>query len=373
MERKGSICYLHNAPEAYTATAQESGLHPDEKGRILWHIVNFTPDQDKHKTIRALEHAYAAWQEAFDLIPPVGRVIFFETTDDILKAHSKHYFLAPKMKEQALTRPDGSVLRFQHKWPFDDMGGVLAHVIPGRPDVFYDEGENWGDILKWEGNVLFASLKNTAIHEIGHTLGLGHSNDKAAIMYPQSTGLESLGLDDRAGLSAFWGDRKLELAAKLKAPTIVKASEEEASAALLLEALKYFGIREVAGTSSHPDIIQWIRSFFPGETDDSGTAWCSIFLNAICKAAGLERSGSASARSWLQIGKAVQWEERKAGDIAIFWREDPSSWKGHVSVYVNDRDLKGSIRCLGGNQNNAVNIATYDKGQLLGLRRLSKV
>ena len=123
------------------------------------------------------------------------------------------------------------------------------------------------------------------------------------------------------------------------------------------------------GIESDPEILEWIREYFPGITDDSEVAWCSIFMNHVADLAGLERTGKATARSWLDVG--IEIDQPKTGDVVIFWRESINSWKGHVGIYINDRG-DGRIRVLGGNQSNAVNIRSYSKGQVLGYRRLQK-
>lgn len=362
------ICSHQIAPQDYTVL----GLHdikPDKDGNIYWHGVNFTPDQPVHKSVLAFREAYDIWQIAMDAIPPVGRYITFRSTDDYNKAHTKLMFLDPGKRHHKITRVDGVVMDFEHRWPFDGMGKVLAHVPPDLDDIYFDEGENWADMTKWQGGQLIVDLMNVTLHEIGHTLDLGHSPVKGSVMYPQAgVDLDRLHDDDMQGLIKVWGDKKTKAAA-LNAKIVSQTAPD-----LLHVALQYYGIREISGEQSHPDIIAMIRQLFPSATDDSAVPWCSIFINAVAKLAGYEHTNSGLARSWLDIGSVVPWEDRQTGDIVILWRGSKQGTTGHVGIYINDRDLQGSeIRLLGGNQSNSVTIRTYEKDRILGIRRLSKL
>jgi len=69
---------------------------------------------------------------------------------------------------------------------FDGPSGTLAWAyLPPRPDYMgqllmkFDTEELWSD-----GNGVGMLLKNVAAHEIGHILGLGHSEKGGALMAP---------------------------------------------------------------------------------------------------------------------------------------------------------------------------------------------
>lgn len=135
-------------------------------------------------------------------------------------------------------------------------------------------------------------------------------------------------------------------------------------------ALELYGLKEVVGKEDNPEIIRMFNDLgYDGEKLKDETAWCAAFVNWILMKQGYLYTGKLTARSFLDLPGEV--EKPELGDIAIFWREDPSSWKGHVAFYITERS--GWIYVLGGNQGNEVSIKAYAKKRLLGYRRPQKV
>lgn len=91
---------------------------------------------------------------------------------------------------------------------FDGPGKILAHAFyPGFDrggDVHLDLGENWTTWQEKKGVSLYA----IAIHEFGHSLGIGHSSQEGAVMYPWYTGenIELTG-DDIMAVNFLYGPR----------------------------------------------------------------------------------------------------------------------------------------------------------------------
>ncbi len=137
---------------------------------------------------------------------------------------------------------------------------------------------------------------------------------------------------------------------------------------LLLEMLKYYGLKEVVGNNHNPDILAMFTGTGFDWVKDDETAWCSASLNYFCKKLGYQRSGKLDARSWLKMDVLVL--KPTLGDVVILWRESPSSWKGHVGLYIASNDTH--VYVLGGNQSNMIKITPYPIERVLGYRRLKK-
>ena len=90
--------------------------------------------------------------------------------------------------------------------PFDGPGRTLAHTyFPAPPnpepiagDMHFDADESWhiGSSI---------DVFTVALHEAGHALGLGHSEQPGAVMYPYYRFVYGLSSDDIAGIQDLYG------------------------------------------------------------------------------------------------------------------------------------------------------------------------
>jgi len=97
--------------------------------------------------------------------------------------------------------------------PFDGAGGILAHGFYPPPnggaiagDIHFDDDETWTVAIPVPaGGFDFYSV---AAHELGHAIGLNHSTDAAALMYPFYSGPHRyLAPDDLRGIESIYGSR----------------------------------------------------------------------------------------------------------------------------------------------------------------------
>lgn len=125
------------------------------------------------------------------------------------------------------------------------------------------------------------------------------------------------------------------------------------------------GVKEIRGRRHNSRILEYHKTTGAFSTDE--IAWCSSFVNWVCKEIDIKGTGKATARSWMKWGKATTKPQR--GDVVVFWRGKKTGWQGHVALYSHR--VGNKIYVLGGNQSNAVNVSSYNKDRLLGYRTLA--
>uniref|UniRef100_G1LUK6 Stromelysin-1 n=1 Tax=Ailuropoda melanoleuca TaxID=9646 RepID=G1LUK6_AILME len=160
------------------------GMPKWRKTHLTYRIMNYMLDLPRDAVDSAIEKALSLWEEVTPLT--------FSKADDG-EADIKILFAV---------RDHGDFI------PFDGPGKVLAHAYPPGPGIYGDA--HFDDDEPWTRDTSGTNLFLVAAHELGHSLGLFHSADPRALMYPvynARTDLARLRLsqDDVAGIQSLYG------------------------------------------------------------------------------------------------------------------------------------------------------------------------
>ncbi|XP_008828293.1 neutrophil collagenase [Nannospalax galili] len=150
---------------------------------LTYRIINSTPQLSKAAVEAAIEKALQVWSVASPLI--FTKVSKGDADINVAFVQRDH--------------GDNS--------PFDGPNGILAHAFqPGQGiggDAHFDSEETWTQDSRNYNLFLVAA------HEFGHSLGLSHSTDPGALMYPNYAYREpntySLSQDDINGIQTIYG------------------------------------------------------------------------------------------------------------------------------------------------------------------------
>ena len=175
---------LPNPVNESAAIAEYRAISTWDKTDIMFSFVNGTGQLEGDAERELIRRAFALWAEQTSLS-------FTETSD----SSTADIVIGWAVGEHG----DGD--------PFDGPGDVLAHASFPNPydnsQVFlhFDDDERWVD-----SDTRNVDLLTVAAHEIGHTLGLAHSNDPDALMFPSYSGPHRfLSDDDIAGVQSLYG------------------------------------------------------------------------------------------------------------------------------------------------------------------------
>jgi uncharacterized protein (TIGR02594 family) len=141
-------------------------------------------------------------------------------------------------------------------------------------------------------------------------------------------------------------------------------------------AMRFAGIEEVPGHASNPQLLAMLQLDATWPADDE-VAWCSAFVNYVAWLLRLPRSKALNARSWLAVGRPIDLNRAESDSDVVILRRGPDpqpgpevlNAPGHVGFFAEYEP--GTIWLLGGNQGNAVSLAPFSAGRVLGVRRLA--
>ncbi|XP_073335638.1 collagenase 3-like [Pagrus major] len=154
------------------------------KNSLTYRIENYTPDMSVAEVDHSIEKALQVWAK----VTPLRFTRIYSGTADIMISFGRLYH--------------------GDYYPFDGPGQILAHAFAPGPgiggDAHFDDDETF-TFRSNTGYVLFI----VAAHEFGHSLGLSHSDDPGALMYPmysyQNPDTFVLPRDDVNGIQSLYG------------------------------------------------------------------------------------------------------------------------------------------------------------------------
>jgi uncharacterized protein (TIGR02594 family) len=152
-------------------------------------------------------------------------------------------------------------------------------------------------------------------------------------------------------------------------------AENQGHPLMVAEALRQFGVHEIAGAASNPIILGWAKEIaaMPGKDSvagykDDDTAWCGLFMAHVAHTTGKPFPDEPLwALNWAAFGTASP--QPSLGDVLVFNRFDKTGKLigGHVGLYVaEDGD---AYHVLGGNESDQVEITRVAKNRLKAARR----
>ena len=135
------------------------------------------------------------------------------------------------------------------------------------------------------------------------------------------------------------------------------------------------GIKEIAGPSSHPQILAWLKrteSLYPTDLtiDDSKYAWCGVFVgNMVLDERATHPALPAppkyfqAAANWKAWGTAVEFKNAQRGDVVVLTRP------GGYHVAILSGITHDGIKVIGGNQSDSLSIAEQLWKRVVAIRR----
>lgn len=150
------------------------------------------------------------------------------------------------------------------------------------------------------------------------------------------------------------------------AAVVARAPASGAIPAWMKHATSQIGVVEGAGAKNNPTVVGYYAESGNAGIKSDDVAWCAAFVGAMLKRAGIKGSGSLAARSYETWGEPVPKAAPLYGCIGVKKRVGGAAWQGHVGYVVAANATH--VWLLGGNQNDAVNIARFPRADFTAFR-----
>jgi len=158
-------------------------------------------------------------------------------------------------------------------YPFDGPGGILAHTFypaPPNPepiagDMHLDDSESW----RIGANT---DLFSVTLHELGHALGLGHSDNPSDVMYPYYKMVSGLAAGDIAAIQTLYAAQGGSTPSPARAPLTLTVNSPETTTA---SSISLSGSAQ-GGTGTIT--VTWTAGTSSGTAAGSASAWTISYI-----------------------------------------------------------------------------------------------
>ncbi len=132
----------------------------------------------------------------------------------------------------------------------------------------------------------------------------------------------------------------------------------------VIEGLKWLNLREASGDADNPEILKWAQDEGGEIAKDykhDEIPWCALYANMVLTKVGIKGTETLWALDW------NNWGQKLAAPAVGAFAPMKRTGGGHIVIVVG-RDKQGNLMCLGGNQDDAVNIKPFPAQRPLSFR-----
>lgn len=185
---------VKNAPRCGFSDVFNPETHGWRKNKLAYRILNDTPDMPTSKVDEVIEKAFKVWSN----VVPLTFTRVHDNTSDIDISFIKH--------------------TYNNHYPFEGPGNILGNAfLPGN---LIGGNIHFYDNTTWTYDQTDYNLFSMAVHLLGHSLGLLHSNNSKALMFPTYKFISSqtfhLPEEDQERIQRIYGTQLVPRSQKLR-------------------------------------------------------------------------------------------------------------------------------------------------------------